>query len=84
MCKETFFPYVSPILRRTNTVLRRPLSIERRAAVTLCCLVTPAEYRTIAHLFGIAYFTACEIAHVTFQCNMDILMHERVQLIPYC
>ena len=82
MSKETFL-YIcnklSPALRRTNTVLRRPLSVERRVAVTLWCLATPTEYRTIAHLFGIARSTVCEIVHETCQCILDVLMKDYIK-----
>ena len=46
-------------------VMRRPLSVQRRVAVSLWCLATPTEYRTVAHLFGIRRSTVCEIVHET-------------------
>ena len=70
---------LSPALIRTDTVLRRALSVERRVAVTLWCLATPTEYRTIAHLFGIARSTVCEIVHETCQCIIDILMVDYIK-----
>ena len=82
MCKETFLHIcnkLSPALRRTNTVLRRPLSVEQRVAVALWCLATPTEYRTIPHLFGIARSTVCEIVHETCQCILDVLMKPCIQ-----
>ena len=60
-------------------MLRRALSVERRVAVTLWCLATPSEYRTIAHLFGIARSTVCEIVHETCQCIVDILMEDYIK-----
>ena len=50
MCKETFLYIGSKLLSRSDTVVRKSLSVERRVAVTLWCLATPTEYRTIAHL----------------------------------
>ena len=70
---------LSPTLRRTDTVLRRALSVERRVAVTLWCLATPTEYRTIAHLFGIARSTVCGIVHETCQCILDVLMVDYIK-----
>ena len=68
MCKETFL-YIcnrlSPELERSDTIMRRPLSVQRRVAVCLWCLATPVEYRTIAHLFGIGRSTVFEIVHET-------------------
>ena len=82
MCKDTFM-YIcnklSPALRRTDTVLRRALSVEHRVAVTLWCLATPTEYRTIAHLFGIARSTVCGIVHETCQCILDVLMVDYIK-----
>ena len=77
ICKDTFMYICNkllPTLRRTDTVLQRALSVERRVAVTLWCLATPTEYRTIAHLFGIARSTVCGIVHETCQCILDVLM----------
>ena len=42
--------------------MRRP---ERRVAITLWVLATPSEYRSIAHLFGLARCTVCQIVHET-------------------
>ena len=82
MCKETFL-YIcnklSSALRKTDTVLQRSLSVERRVAVALWCLATPTEYRTIAHLFGIARSTVFEIVHNTCQCILDVFMKDYIQ-----
>jgi len=82
MSKETFL-YIcrklSPQLSRTDTVLRKCLSVERRVAVTLWCLATPTDYRTIAHLFGIARSTVCEIVHETCHCIVDTLLNEYIR-----
>ena len=56
MNRETFV-YICGQLRsriqRVNTRMRQAISVEKRLAVTLWCLATPAEYRTIGYLFGI-------------------------------
>ena len=43
--------------------MQQAISVQQRVAITLWCLATPAEYRTIAHLFGVARSTVCEIVH---------------------
>ena len=44
---------LKPLVEKQNTSMRRPVSVERRVAITLWILATPSEYRSIAHLFGI-------------------------------
>jgi len=82
MSKETFL-YIchklAPTLKRADTILRWPLSVERGVAVALWCLATPTEYRTVAHLFGIARSTVCKIVHETCQCILDVLMKDNIQ-----
>ena len=56
-----------PHIERQDTRLRRAISVERRLAITIWCLATCAEYRTIGHLFGVARCTVCVIVHDT--CN---------------
>ena len=44
-----------------NTNYRLAIPVEKRVAIALWCLATPAEYRTIGHLFGVARCTVCII-----------------------
>ena len=63
MSRETFLhlcQQLSDALCRQDTILRKAISVEKRVAVTLWCLATPCEYRTIGHLFGLARSTVCE------------------------
>lgn len=48
--------------------------MEHRVAITLWCLATCCEYRTIAHLFGVARCTVCVIVHDTCKAIVDILL----------
>ena len=85
MCKDTFLYICSklaPTVTRSDTVLRKSLSVERRVAVTLSCLATPTEYRTIAHLFVIAHSIVCEIVHKTCHCIVDVLLKDYIKF-PY-
>ena len=75
---RTTFMYLcrqlSPTIRRADTVMRRSISVEKRVAITLWCLATQVEYRTIAHLFGVARSTVCEIVHETCSAIVTRLM----------
>ena len=86
MSKETFMyicSKLSPALVRTDTLIRKCISVEHQVAVTIWCLATPTEYRTIAHLFGIARSTVCEIVHETCHCIVDVLLKEYIKF-PTC
>ena len=52
-------------IERKNTQLRLAIDVERHVAITLWCLATCGEYRTIGHLFGLARCTVCVIVHDT-------------------
>jgi len=70
MSKDMFFylcDELKPLLEKQTTRLRVPVSIECRIAITLWILATAAEYRTVAHLFGVARCTVCLMFHET--CN---------------
>ena len=54
-----------PLIEKANTSMRRPVSVERRIAITLWILATPSEYRSVSHLFGLARCTVCLIVHET-------------------
>ena len=54
--------------------LRSAISVECHVAITLWCLATCAEYRTIGHLFGVARCTVCVIIHDTCKAIVDVLL----------
>ena len=70
---------LSTALRRQDTVMRKAIAVERRVAVILWFLATPCEYRTIAHLFGIARSTVCEIVRETCELIVRTLLHKYIQ-----
>ena len=50
MSKDTFIylcTQLSPALHRSNTVMRKAISVEQHVAITLWCLATPAEQSPI-------------------------------------
>ena len=52
-----------PIIAHQDTRLRKSIGVQQRVAITLWCLSTSCEYRTIAHLFGVLRSTVCVIVH---------------------
>ena len=66
--KETFMyicTKLRPIIERQDTRMRHSICVAHRVGITLWCLATPCEYRTIGHLFGVARCTVCVIVHDT-------------------
>lgn len=55
--------------------MRKAISVKKRLAITLWCLATPVEYRTIAHLFGVSRSSVCEIVQETCLAIMKCLLH---------
>ena len=68
-----------PSIHRNDTRLRRAVSVEKRIAVTLWCLATSAEYRTISHLFGIGRSTVCEIVQETCKSIVKYLQPQYIR-----
>jgi len=56
--------------------MHQAVSVEKRVAIALWCLATPAEYRTSAHLFGVARSAVCEIVHETCQAIVTVLLRK--------
>ena len=44
-------------------VIRQPLSVEERVAITLWRLGTNVKYRSIAQLLGVGLLTVCVVVH---------------------
>ena len=64
------------VISHEDTMLRKAISVEKRIAITLWCLATCSEYRTIAHLFGLARSTVCVIVHDT--CKAIVLVLQKL------
>ena len=75
LCKE-----LQPYIARQCTVLREPVSVEERVAVTLWRLATNAEYRTLASLFGLGTSTVCTVVLDT--CHAITKLLHRYVSIP--
>lgn len=79
--KETFVHLctrLKPVIARQDTRMRRAVSVEHRLAITLWCLATCAEYRTIGHLFGVARSTVCVIVHTSCKAINEVFAKEYI------
>ena len=62
MSKRTFdylCNQVGPLLQHQDTRIRKAIPVPKRVAITLWCMATCSEYRTVGHLFGVARCTVC-------------------------
>ena len=70
---------LQPRTERKDTHLRHAISVKHCLAITLWILATPAEYRAIAHLFGVGRSTVCEIVHETVDAIVTKLKREYIK-----
>ena len=69
---------LQPYIEHHDTRLRKAICVEHRVAITLWCLATCGEYRTIGHLFGIARCTVCVIVHDTCKALVNTLKSQYI------
>ena len=62
-----------------DTRLHNALCVQHREAITLWCLATCGEYRTIGHLFGVARSTVCVIVHGTCGAIVNVFKSQYIQ-----
>ena len=77
--RDTFYflcGKLRPVIAWQNTRFRRCICVEKRLAITLWCLATCAEYRTIGQLFGVARCTVCVIVHNTCAAIVTVLQSD--------
>ena len=60
--------------------MHHSIPVERRVAITIWCLATPAEYSTVAHLFGVAHSTVCEIVCTTCTAIVESLQSTYINI----
>lgn len=80
---RTTFRYLCSQLQphlQKKTVVRTPLSAEKRLAVALWRLGTNVEYRTISHLFGVGISTVCVAVHEVCGAIVQILLRKYVKM----
>ena len=77
MSRESFYylcDQLKHLLEKQTMKLRKPLSVEQRVAIILWVLATTVEYRTVAHLFGVARSTVCVVVHETCEAIVSRLL----------
>ena len=67
------------MIEREDTQFRQCIGTKKRVAITLWCLATPCEYRTISHLFGVARSTVCSIVHETCNAIVSVMLKEYIK-----
>ncbi|PIK40731.1 putative nuclease HARBI1 [Apostichopus japonicus] len=65
-----------PYIGKRLTVMRRPISVRTRVAITLWRLATNCEYRTLGNMFGVARNTACKIVHEVCSAINEVFREE--------
>ena len=60
--KDTFMYLCNELIseiRKQDTIFRQAITLEKRVAITLWCLATNGNYRSIGHLFRVAKGIYC-------------------------
>ena len=65
---------LSSRLQRQDIVMRCCISVQKHVAITLWCLVTPAKYRTVGHVFGVSRSSVRENVHETYLVIVIVLL----------
>lgn len=68
-----------PYLQRAN-VVRKPLTVEERIAISLWRLGTNIEYRSIAHLFGVGLSSVCVTVHEVCTAIVEVLSQRYIRI----
>uniref|UniRef100_K7F2G0 DDE Tnp4 domain-containing protein n=1 Tax=Pelodiscus sinensis TaxID=13735 RepID=K7F2G0_PELSI len=83
MRKWTFLmlcTWLTPVLQRTATRLRAPISVNKRVAIVLWKLATPDSYRSVAHQFGVERSTVGVIVIQVVHAINDVLLPRIIRL----
>ena len=85
MSRDTFqylCDQLRPLIQKQKTHMRESVSTEHRLAITLWVLATPGEYRSVAHLFGLARCTVCQVLNETCRAIAQKLLSVYVRFPP--
>ena len=69
-----------PFLSKNATRMRRPVSVEKRVAITLWRMATNVEYRSIAHMFGVGRSTVGTVVLEVSQAIAEHLAPEFIRI----
>ena len=81
MSRQTYLhlcEQLRPEIQHMDTNYRQAVPVKKRVAITLWYLATPGEYRTIAHLFGIARSTVCVIVKEVCKAILKVLLRQYI------
>ena len=82
MSHNTFL-YVCSELRssveKSDTMMRKALTVELRVALTLWFLSTGSDYRTIGHLFGVSKSTVCVVTKQVCRALVETLLPKYIR-----
>ena len=67
-------------IQKTDTHLRKAVSVEQRVAITLWYLGTNSDYRTIGHLFGVSKATMCVVTKEVCRAIVAILQPRYIRI----
>ena len=67
-------------IQKTDTHLRKAVSVEQRVAITLWYLGTNSDYRTIGHLFGVSKATVCVVTKEVCRAIVAILQPRYIRI----
>ena len=70
---------LTPALKRRD-IVRKPLSVEEKVAITLWRLGTNLEYRSISHLFGVGLSTVCVTVREVCTSIVHVLMARYIRI----
>ena len=69
-----------PSIARVDTIMRKAISHQHRLAIALWYLSTGADYRTIAHLFGVSKPTVCVVVKEVSYAIVCILLPDYIKI----
>ena len=67
-------------IQRVDTMMRVAITVEKRVAIALWFLATGADFRTIAHSFGVLKFTVCLAVKEVCYSVVQVLLPQHIKV----